>query len=174
MINNTYTKKKNYYFSLLAMSLLAIILTAGCQPREQSQNEMEKSTVIDTTSILTSLDSLRNSYQSAVNDGNFEKLSTLVTEDAKMVQPGASEWNAMRKASDGPFPRGATIDIKPMETYVMSNDWAYDMGSSTITYTPEGADDSITLKDTYLVILKRTDDGWKVYREVASAMQLEE
>lgn len=135
---------------------------------------MEKDTVIDTTSILTSLDSLRSNYQTAVNDGNFEKLSILVTEDAKMVQPGASEWDTMRKASEGPFPKGATINIKPMETHVMSNDWVYEMGSSTITYRPEGADDSITLKDTYLVILKRTDDGWKVHREVASAMQLDE
>ncbi len=173
MINNTSTKKKNYYFLLLAMPLLAIILITGCQPREQSQDDM-KDAVIDTTSILTSLDSLRSNYQTAVNNGNFEQLSTLVTEDAKMVQPGASEWDAMRKASEGPFPKGATIDIKPMETHVMSNDWVYELGSSTITYTPENSEDSITLRDTYLVILKRTDDGWKVHREVASSMQLEE
>lgn len=174
MIDNTSTQKKNYYFSLPAMSLLVIMLITGCQTKEQNQGQMEKGTAIDTTAILSAIDSLRSNYQTAVNNGNYEKLSGLVTKDAKMVQPGTSEWDAMRKAAEGPFPKGATIDIRPMETHVMSKDWAYDMGSSTISYTPEGADDSKTLTDTYLVILKRTDDGWKVHREVASAMQLEE
>lgn len=152
--------------------LLAIIFATGCQQMQQDRVDMGQVTAIDTTAIIASIDNLRSSYQDAVNNGNMEALGALVTEDAKMVQPGTPEWDAMREAAMGPFPAGATITITPMETQVLSRDWAYDMGSSTLTYTPEGSNEAITLRDTYLVLLKRTADGWKVHREVASALQL--
>ena len=175
MMNNTVSRRTDYQRFLpmtLPAALVALILVSSCQPQERAQETMGQSMAIDTMAVLSSIDSLRNNYQDAVNEGNFEMLSTLVTGDAIMVQPGTTEWDAMREASRGPFPEGATITITPAETKVLSNDWAYDMGSSTITYTPADSDEPVTLKDTYLVILKRTTDGWKVHREVASAMPL--
>lgn len=175
MFNKTNSENTGYYYSsLLAFTILGftIILIAGCQSMERDRNTMAEGTAIDTTAIIASVDNLRNSYQEAVNTGNMEALGSLVTEDARMVQPGTSEWDAMREAAMGPFPAGATIEITPIETQVINNDWVYEMGSSTITYTPEGSEEAITIRDTYLVILKRTTDGWKVHREVASALQL--
>lgn len=156
----------------LTISLLAVLLIAGCQSMDQERAGMAEGAAIDTTAILASVNNLRSSYQNAVNSGDMETLSGLVTEDAKMVQPGTADWDAMREAAMGPFPAGSNITITPMETHVINNDWVYEMGSSTITYTPEGSGEAVTLGDTYLVILKRTADGWKVHREVASAMQL--
>jgi len=175
MTVNTDNKRTRYYnLSLLTlpMALFALILISSCQPQERDQDTMEKGMAIDTMAVLSSIDSLRNNYQNAVNNGNYEKLSALVTGDAIMVQPGTSEWDAMREASQGPFPTGTTINITPVEINVLSNDWVYEMGSSTITYTPTDSNEPVTLNDTYMVILKRTGDGWKVHREVASAMPL--
>ncbi|MDX1671335.1 MAG: nuclear transport factor 2 family protein [Balneolaceae bacterium] len=149
----------------MAMWILPVL--NGCQP--QDPEGPGRTEAIDTVAIQSEIDNLRSTYQQAVADGDYEKLSTLVTADARMVQPGSADWDAMREGLQAPFPPGATIDIRPIEINVMSNSWVYEMGRSTITYTPEGADEPVTLRDTYLVILKRTADGWKVHREVASS-----
>lgn len=151
------------------LPLLVVSLLVGCQPVDQQSSGMGDA-VVDTTAIIASIDALRSSYQNAVNSGNMENLSGLVTEDVLMVQPGTSNWDAMRAEAQGPFPAGATISITPKEIQVLSGGWVYEMGTSVITYTAEGSDSSTTLRDTYLVILKRTADGWKVHREVASSL----
>jgi ketosteroid isomerase-like protein len=93
-----------------------------------------------------------------------------LADGAMMVPPGAPDWNAMAAAAKGaPFPAGATIAIKPMEVVALNREWAYEFGTSVTTYTPEGADTPQQLRDTYLVVFRNTGDGWKAYREVASA-----
>ena len=72
-------------------------------------------------------------------------------------------------AKGAPFAPGATIAIKPIEVVALSREWAYEFGTSITTYTPEGAGTAQQLRDTYLVLFRNTGDGWKVYREVASA-----
>jgi hypothetical protein len=94
----------------------------------------------------------------------------LLAEGAVMVRPGAPDWEAMGVAAAGaPFPPGARIVIRPIEVVPLSAEWAYEFGTSTTTYTPQGASDPIRLRDTYLILLRKTEDGWKAYREVASS-----
>lgn len=57
---------------------------------------------------------------------------------------------------------------------MLSADWAYDMGYGTVPWTPEGAAEPRSLQDTYLVLLHRTEDGWKAHRDVASSRPLPE
>ena len=64
---------------------------------------------------------------------------------------------------------GARIKIRPIELVALSSEWAYEFGTSTTTYTPPGATEPVKLRDTYLILLRNTGDGWKAYREVASA-----
>jgi ketosteroid isomerase-like protein len=96
-------------------------------------------------------------------------MATMLADGAVMVPPGGAQWDSLRAASGYPFPPGATIDITPIEVRVLSEDWAYEFGNSTVTYTPEGADEPRKLNDTYLVLFRNTPDGWKLYREVASS-----
>ncbi len=122
-----------------------------------------------------SIDSLRSAYQEAVNGEDWERLGALVTEDAVLVMPGPAAWDSMLAAASAagtPFPPGATLEIESAEVGVLAADWAYDMGTGTVTWTPEGADEPRTVRDTYLVLLHRTADGWKVHREVASSRPL--
>jgi hypothetical protein len=87
-----------------------------------------------------------------------------------MVHPGAPDWKAMAEAAGkAPFPAGARIAIKPMEVVALSDEWAYEFGTSVTTYTPQGSKEVIQLRDTYLLLLRNTGDGWKAYREVASS-----
>jgi ketosteroid isomerase-like protein len=73
-------------------------------------------------------------------------------------------------AKGAPFPAGAKIAIKPIEVVALSDEWAYEFGTATTTYTPRGSSEAVQLRDTYLVLFRKTSGGgWKAYREVASS-----
>lgn len=152
-------------------AVLALVALAACQPQ---QDGSDGRAAVDTAAVLESLDSLRSAYQQAVADRDWERLGTMVTEDALLVPPGDPARDSVMAASDAPFPPGATLEIDPRETRVLGPDWVYELGLGTLTWTPEGADEPRTLRDTYLVVIHRTDDGWKVHREVASSRLLTE
>jgi ketosteroid isomerase-like protein len=147
---------------LVAMVVGAL---AGCQRDSSVQLSSAEE-----ASIRADIDKLRARYEAAVGSGVPESMPPLLADGAVMVAPGAPDWNAMAAAAKGaPFAPGATIAIKPIEVVALSSEWAYEFGTSITTYTPEGAGTAQQLRDTYLVLFRNTDDGWKVYREVASA-----
>jgi hypothetical protein len=111
---------------------------------------------------------MRTLYEQCVATGDFETMGTLLAEGAVMVGPGGPQWDALRAASDFPWPPGSTLEIRPIEVRVLSDEWAYEFGTSTATYTPAGASEPQTLRDTYLVLFRNSPAGWKLYREVAS------
>jgi ketosteroid isomerase-like protein len=116
------------------------------------------------------IDRLRSSYEAAVAAGDAGAMSTLLAQGAVMVRPGAPDWVAMAAAArEAPFPPDARITIRPIEVVALSGEWAYEFGTAVTTYTPEGSVQSIQLRDTYLLLLRNTGDGWKAYREVASS-----
>lgn len=120
--------------------------------------------------VRAEIDKLRSAYEHAVAAGRIEAMLPLLAEGAVMVHPGAPDWKAMQAAASGaPFPPSARIAICPIEVVVLSDDWAYEFGTSTTTYTPPGAEEVIQLRDTYLIIFRKTADGWRAFREVASS-----
>ena len=120
--------------------------------------------------VKAEIDKLRAAFESAVASGRTESILPLLAEDAVMVQPGAADWQAMSAAAAGaPFPAGARIAISPIEIVQLSEEWAYEFGTSTTTYTAPGSDEITRLRDTYLLLFRKTTDGWKAYREVASS-----
>jgi ketosteroid isomerase-like protein len=147
------------------VTFLALCSLGGCQREASGQLG-----AAEQASIRADIDKLRSAYETAVASGNPETLTPLLAEGAVMVPPGAPDWNAMATAARGaPFPPGARIAIKPIEVVALNAQWAYEFGTSITTYTPEGADTPRQLRDTYLVVFRNTGDGWKAYREVASA-----
>lgn len=124
-----------------------------------------------TSTFKAAIDELRSAFETAVASGRIEAIGPLLSEGAVMVHPGAPDWKAMAEAAAGkaPFPAGARITIKPMEIVALSDEWAYEFGTSVTTYTPQGSKEVIQLRDTYLLLLRNTGDGWKAYREVASS-----
>lgn len=154
---------------------IGIIVAAGslasCEPNEQPQGQpqSEQPAAVDTASVRAAIDSLRSGYEAAVASGNFDQMATGLAEGAVMVPPGGPQWDAMFASSKLPFPPGATIAIKPIEVRVLSPDWAYEFGTSTLTYKPAGSANAQTMNDTYLILFRRTPGGWKIFREVASS-----
>jgi ketosteroid isomerase-like protein len=123
-----------------------------------------------TKTVKAEIDKLRSAYETAVASGRVEAIFPLLSEGAVMVHPGAPDWKAMAEAAGGaPFPAGAKIAINPLEVVALSDEWAYEFGTAITTYTPQGSKEAIQLRDTYLLLLRNTGDGWKAYREVASS-----
>ncbi|MEX0734350.1 MAG: nuclear transport factor 2 family protein [Steroidobacteraceae bacterium] len=151
----------------LTYILVALVIGAlwGCQRDSSGKlSEAEQAT------IRAEIDKLRAAYEAAVASGTPETMGSLLADGAVMVQPGAPDWNAMAAAAKGaPFPPGATITIKPAEVVALNREWAYEFGTSITTYTPVGTVTPQRLRDTYLIVFRNTGDGWKAYREVASA-----
>ncbi|HEV8330342.1 MAG TPA: nuclear transport factor 2 family protein [Steroidobacteraceae bacterium] len=158
-------RSKRSRISWILITLTAIGSLGGCQ-----RDASIPLTAAEKAAISTEIDKLRSAYEAAVASGDPATLTPLLADGAVMVQPGAPDWNAMAEAARGaPFPAGATIVITPREVVALNRGWAYEFGTSVTTYTPEGADTPQQLRDTYLVVFRNTGDGWKAYREVASA-----
>lgn len=150
--------------------LLIVVVAVGLAAcRSQSQKPPRQAATVDTAAVIASIDSLRAAYENAFAAGDVKKMATLLTDDGRFVQPGGAQWDSMRAASKGPFPSGATLDISPMEVRVLSKDWAYELGTATLAYTPKGPGKERTLPHTYLLLLRKTPEGWKAHREVASS-----
>jgi ketosteroid isomerase-like protein len=116
------------------------------------------------------IDELRTNYEAAVAAGDIDAMRPLLADGVVMVRPGSPEWESMAAVAQGlPFPPGASIDIRPIEVVALSEEWGYEFGTAITTYTPPGSDAATHLRDTYLLLFRNTGDGWKAYREVASA-----
>jgi ketosteroid isomerase-like protein len=158
--------------SRLTLRILAVLPTivsvaslGGCQGDRSDQRDP-----VEPSAFRAEIDKLRSAYETAVAAGDFDAMTTLLADGAVMVRPGGPEWDAMAAAASGaPFPPGARITITPIEVVALSNEWAYEFGTSTTTYIPERSDAALALRDTYLILFRNTGNGWQAYREVASS-----
>lgn len=122
------------------------------------------------TTFRRAIDNLRAEYEAAVASGLPNAVTPLLADGAVMVRPGGPDWDAMiANAAGAPFPVGARIAITPIEVIAMGEEWAYEFGTAITTYTPEGAKEERQLRDTYLLLLRNTGNGWRAFREVASS-----
>ena len=71
--------------------------------------------------------------------------------------------------SRSPVPPGAKFEVVPTELEIINGDWAYAFGIDTLTI-PRGGDEPPVIQTmTFMVLIRRTPDGWKTFREVISA-----
>ncbi|WDI30806.1 nuclear transport factor 2 family protein [Hyphococcus flavus] len=150
----------------LLVSVLAFFASVACS----SPSDSTQYNPLDREAALEEINAVRAQFEKVIADGDMAALGALVYPSTIMVQPGSADWKAMQENAGGaPFAPGATIKITPLETVIMNAEWAYDYGASVVTYPDPSTGDEIVLRDTYLLILKNEGDGWKPFREVASA-----
>jgi ketosteroid isomerase-like protein len=148
------------------VAVVTVASLAGCQGRQSNQ----QGTIVAPSAFRAEIDKLRSDYEKTVAAGDFNAMASLLADGAVMVRPGGTDWDSMAAAASGaPFPPGAKIAITPIEVVALSNEWAYEFGTATTTYTPEGAHRAVALRDAYLILFRNTGEGWQAYREVASS-----
>jgi len=147
------------------VAILVIASLEGCQ-----SDRSDPQAPLDSSAFRAEIDKLRSEYENGVASGDANAIAAVLADGALMVRPGGPDWDAMAAAAAGaPFPPGAKIDITPIEVVSLSKEWAYEFGTATTTYLPEGSATVLELRDTYLILFRNTGNGWQAYREVASS-----
>ena len=152
----------------------SIALTAGlsgCTGAEEAagpQPQLEAAE-LDQVAFRATIDAMRTDFTEAAASGDWETAASILDPEVIMVVPGGEDWAAIKAASDLPYPPGTEMNITPIEVRQLSPDWGYEFGTNVVTWTPEGETEPRTLSDTYLVLFRRGEDGWHLYREVASS-----
>lgn len=153
------------------LALLLVVSLTACQPAEHRQ---ARQPAVDTAEVRATLDSLRSAFIDAYEAGDAERIAGMWAEDG--IQSVAGEppirgRDSIRAAYERFF-EGAeeipeiTID-SVLDVRVLGDEWAYTYATLSARSTPAGADSARETSSTYLLISRRTPDGWKAYREVA-------
>ncbi|WP_297695190.1 DUF4440 domain-containing protein [uncultured Eudoraea sp.] len=151
--------------------LFFVLILVSCNEKSHKEDpEFSNSQTINIQAELASIEKTRQTFMKAVKEGDGETMGKIATSDIKIISPGSSDWMEMYKESknQGPFPYDSII-MSPIETIIASDSIAYDLGVSRVYYTnSEG--NVVELKDSFLAILKKGEDGtWRLHREVASS-----
>ena len=153
--------------TVLALALVTFGSTA-CQPQGQGQQA-----AVDTTQILSTFrDTLPQAFEAAVKAGDFDAQARIYTENALYSHPRVPPVrgrDSIRALFERVTPLGATADIRPMDTQILSPNWVADFGTVTFTFTPEGAKEPTSIENTYFALFHRTDEGWKIVWEALSS-----
>lgn len=137
---------------------------------------MTNSTAYDPAQIGAALTDLANTVKAAYANDDPELYASAFTEDAIVSMPGTPPVRgreALKQIfkSRPPLPPGATFEVNPTELEIINHEWAYAFGTDTLTIPGAGDDPPAVETMTFMVLIRRTDDGWKTFREVLSADQ---
>ncbi|RRQ50043.1 DUF4440 domain-containing protein [Maribacter algicola] len=167
---------KNYPFQITLVTFLLLlttvfILLVSCKDGTSATAEMDQTVPkIDVQAELDKIEEMRDSFQKTVREKRYGDLGGFVTKDLISIGPGSEDWIAYRELREqhGNKFRYDSIIMTPKETVILSDTMAYDFGVSRTFYTDEnGAVHE--MGDTFLVLLKKVDGEWKLYRELASS-----
>ena len=151
-----------------------VALAVACQP--QTPDSSTEAAALDTTAIRASIDSLAANVMRAEEAGDAELFATTWATDGIMALPGKPPLHGRDSIvayfrRRPPLPPGAKMTIHPTELQILSPHWAYVFGVDSLTFTPQGANSPVHETSTFLVVLRKTSEGWQSYREVLSANQ---
>ncbi len=132
--------------------------------------------MFDSDAIMASLIELAETVKTAYRTNDADLYASTLTEDAMVSMPGAPPVHgreALKAAfmSRAPLPPGATFVVDPEELEILSHEWAYALGTDTLTIPGSGDAPPVVQKITFMVLLHNTPEGWKTFREVLSSNQ---
>ena len=159
--------------TLWTIAFIGIIASACQSPNQQPSGSSE---ALDTAGIRASIDSLGANVMRANQTGDAELYATTWAIDGILSDAGSPPVHGRdsivaRFRRRPPLPPGAKMTIHPTELRIQSDQWAHIMGVDTLSFTPPNAATPVRETFTFLVILRKTSEGWQTYREVLSANQ---
>lgn len=121
--------------------------------------------------VMAALGELADTIKQAYATGDVDLYLSAFDEDAIVSMPGiapARGHSELRGLFENrpDLPAGATFRVEPREIQPMSSDWAYAFGTDTLEHSA-GKKETMT----FLVLIRKTPNGWKTFREVLSADQ---
>ena len=158
------------------IGLLAILTLFSCmEKQDKAIVEPVQPHKIDVEAELAKIEQVRKSFEQTVKERRYGDLGKFTTDDMISIGAGSEDWIAYRKLREqhGNKFRYDSIKMNPKETVILSDTMAYDFGVSSVYYTDENGTVH-EMEDTFMVIMKKTEDGeWKLHRELASSLVVE-
>ncbi len=169
--------KKLSTFALTLLIFFVAGMLSCSAPESQEADTMEaamdepEAPAVDSAAVAAEITKIRETYMEMVRSGDYSPMQELAHPEFTSTGPFSAKFDEIRSYADGgPYPAGLELNIEPEALHVINDTWAWETGYTTGTYTPEGESESIQVADTYLMVLKNEGSGWKIYREVATAM----
>ena len=121
--------------------------------------------------IMAALGELAETVKRSYAENNVDLYLSAFDSDAVVSMPGSPPVRGHADLASifknrPELPPGATFEVTPLELEPLSSDWAYAYGTDTLTI---GDGDRQTM--TFLVLIRKTREGWKTFREVVSEDQ---
>ena len=140
---------------LLAISMLMLAVCVWAQTSNDAENYIKHSNVAFATAMRTNdIDAMTNTY----------------TADAAFMPPNlppAHGQNAIRGAWTGFLGQFSSTDVTlTMDDVQQSGDLAVETGHYMAHLVPKGTTTSVTDSGKYVVVWKKIDGRWKIYRDI--------
>jgi uncharacterized protein (TIGR02246 family) len=134
-----------------------------------------ESSTFDADENGAALNDLADTIKRAYASGDAELYASAFADDAIVSMPNQAPLcgrDAIKSAFETkpPLPAGATFDVDPTELEIISPEWAYAFGTDTLSVPIPGSEPRIETM-TFMVLIRKTPEGWKTFREVLSADQ---
>ena len=130
-----------------------------------------QSLTVDIKSEYDNIEASRTLFTQSLKSKDYLPLMKCVTKNFISINPGTVPWKVINEMFEkrGGIPYDS-VQMKPIETVIVSDSIAYDFGTRKTYYTNEQGK-VVELQDTYLAILKKGKDNiWKMHRDVASGL----
>lgn len=137
---------------------------------------MTNSPDFDAAEIGAALNDLAETIKRAYRNDDADVYASAFSEDSIVSMPGVPPirgLEALKAAfrSRPPLPPGATFEVDPTELEIINGEWAYAFGTDTLTIPAEDGANPLIQTMTFMVLIRKTPDGWKTFREVVNADQ---
>ena len=114
-------------------------------------------------SDLDQINALDSGVADAVNAGDAAAVAAHYTDDAAILPPGAGRMDG-KEAIQGYWQAG--IDAGLSEVSIVATSVEINGDGSVTVGTLSGKMGDTALSGKYIVIGKKTDDGWKIHRDI--------
>jgi len=126
--------------------------------------------------IIQALYGLAETIKTSYRINDAEMYASAFDEDAIVSMPGKAPVRGLQALKEmfvtrPALPPGATFEVMPTELEIINGDWAYAFGTDTLTIPAASGGDPLVETMTFMVLIRRTSQGWKTFREVISADQ---
>ena len=126
--------------------------------------------------IMLALNGLAETIKTAYRNDDVEMYASAFDDDAIVSIPGKPPVRGLHALKEmfvtrPALPPGATFEVMPTELEVINGDWAYAFGTDTLMIPSASGGEPLVETMTFMVLIRRTPQGWKTFREVVSADQ---
>lgn len=166
----------------LALAIVAGIGTAGSfggngnlwgdqyDPDAGSAEARATETTLRGPAIRATLDSMSAAFMEALENGDHETLAGFYADGAiyfpAMGSPVRGR-DALRAHFREDLPDLSSVDVRERQVMVLSPEWATEHATVVLREDAEGGSPSTEL--SYSLLYHRTDAGWRIIRDIASA-----